>query len=83
METLKLLLIDDDRLQARIVQQQLKGFRGATYSMDWAATYEEGLEMLLNGEYTACLLDFQLGPRDGLELIREAKEHECATPIIF
>ncbi len=83
MEPRKLLLIDDDRLQARIVQQQLKAFRGEAYDFEWAATYEEGLERLLSGEHTACLLDFQLGPRDGLELIREAKDHGCDVPIIF
>ena len=79
----KLLLIDDDRLQARIVQQQLKSFRGEPYAFEWASTYEEGLARLLSGEHTACLLDFQLGPRDGLELIREAKENGCEVPIIF
>ncbi|WP_221031001.1 GGDEF domain-containing response regulator [Actomonas aquatica] len=83
MDSRKLLLIDDDRLQARIVQQQLKAFHGEVYAFEWAATYEEGLQRLLSGEHTACLLDFQLGPRDGLELIREAKEAGCEVPIIF
>lgn len=83
MEPRKLLLIDDDRLQARIVEQQLKAFRGEPFAFEWAATYEVGLARLLSGEHTACLLDFQLGPRDGLELIREAREHDCAVPIIF
>src|SRR6185503_9755030 len=31
----------------------------------------------------ACLLDYQLGDRDGLQLIREAVERECRTPIVF
>ncbi len=83
MEPRTLLLIDDDRLQARIVQQQLKAFRGEAYTFEWAATYEQGLERLLSGDHTACLLDFQLGPRDGLELIREAKANGCEVPIIF
>ena len=79
----RLLLIDDDRLQARLVSQQLKAFRGTKYEMDWAATYEEGIAKLLQGGYAACLLDYQLGDRDGLELIREAKQRGCDVPIIF
>ncbi|MCF3651883.1 diguanylate cyclase [Synoicihabitans lomoniglobus] len=79
----KLLLIDDDRLQAQIVRQQLNSFRSSVFEFEWASTYEEGLERLLSEEHTACLLDFQLGPRDGLALIREAREKECAVPIIF
>jgi two-component system, cell cycle response regulator len=30
-----------------------------------------------------CLLDYRLGARDGLQLIREAAEQGCRTPIVF
>lgn len=78
-----LLLIDDDRLQARMVQQQLKAFRRDQFEMEWAATFEDGLERLLSDEHEVCLLDFQLGERDGLELIQQAKEAGCTVPIVF
>ena len=65
MEKRQLLLIDDDRLQFRITQSLVRGFR-PPYELDWASTYEEGVERLLSRPYAACLLDFQLGPRDGL-----------------
>lgn len=83
METRRLLLIDDDRLQARLVEQQLKAFRRERFQLEWAETFEEGLERLLSGEHEVCLLDFQLGPRDGLELIRQAKAADCRVPIVF
>ncbi len=83
METRPLLLIDDDRLQARLVQQQLKAFRRERFQMEWAETFETGLERLLSGDHEVCLLDFKLGPRDGLELIRMAKESGCNVPIVF
>ncbi|MFO1447755.1 MAG: diguanylate cyclase [Opitutaceae bacterium] len=77
-----ILLIDDDRLQYRITQALMRGFRPA-YELEWASSYEEGVELLLKRSYGACLLDFQLGKRDGLELIREVTEKGCHTPIIF
>lgn len=83
MSLRKLLLIDDERLQARVVEQQLKAFHGERFEFEWASTYEKGLERLMTGEHVVCLLDFQLGPKDGLELIREAKENRCHVPIIF
>jgi len=83
MSLRKLLLIDDERLQARVVEQQLKAFHGERFEFEWASTYEAGLERLMSGEHVVCLLDFQLGPKDGLELIREAKEDRCHVPIIF
>lgn len=76
-------MIDDDRLQFRYTQAQFRNFRAGQYHLDWAATYEEGIEKLLGGGYSACLLDYQLGARDGLELIREAVAKGCRTPIIF
>lgn len=79
----KILLIDDDRLQFRVTQAHFKNFHGEKYELDWAATYEAGMEKLLHGDHAACLLDFQLGERDGLQLIREAVSRGCRTPIVF
>lgn len=79
----QILLIDDDRLQFRLTQAHFKNFRGERYELDWAATYEEGLDKLLRGTHVACLLDYQLGERDGLQLIREAMAQGCRTPIVF
>lgn len=79
----KVLLIDDDRLQFRLTQAHFEKFQTDRYELDWADTYEGGLTRLCSGEYAACLLDFQLGERDGLQLIREAVARECRTPIVF
>ena len=38
---------------------------------------------LLSGEFSACLLDYQLGERDGLQLIRDAIAQGCRAPIVF
>ena len=78
-----ILLIDDDRMQFRLLQAHFKNFRRGRYELDWAATYEDGLEKLLHGTHEACLLDYQLGDRNGLELIHEAVARGCFTPIIF
>lgn len=78
-----MLLIDDDRLQYRITLAHFAAFHGDAYELHWAETYEEGITRLLSGEYAVCLLDYQLGERDGLQLIREALARECRTPIVF
>lgn len=82
-EARKVLLIDDDRLQWRIVEQQLRAVDRAGFVLTCAGTYEEGLKKLTSNGFAACLLDYQLGERDGLQLLREAVAAECRTPIIF
>jgi diguanylate cyclase (GGDEF)-like protein len=79
----RILLIDDNRLQFQLTQAQFAQFRAEKFDLDYASTYEEGLAQLLAGGHAACLLDYQLGERDGLELIREAVARGCKTPIIF
>lgn len=79
----KILLIDDDRLQCRLTQAHFEKFRGERFGLDWAETFEEGLARLLTGDYAACLLDYQLGLRTGLELIQQAVAAGCRTPIVF
>lgn len=79
----KILCIDDDRLQHRLVQQLVKNFKLSQFEYDAAETYDAGLKKLLSGKYAVCLLDYRLGRRDGLELLQEAKMAQCETPIIF
>ena len=76
-------MVDDDRLQFRLTQAHFKHFRTESFDLDWAPTYEEGIARLMTGDYAACLLDYQLGERDGLQLLREAVERGCSTPIVF
>jgi diguanylate cyclase (GGDEF)-like protein len=79
----KILLIDDDRLQFRLTQAHFGSFQTELYELEWAANYDEGIRKLLSGVYAACLLDYQLGDRDGLQLIRDAVGQGCRTPIVF
>jgi diguanylate cyclase (GGDEF)-like protein len=79
----RILLIDDQPMQYRLTQTFFGEFRSSRFELDWAESYEAGLSRLLKGEHAACLLDYQLGPRDGLQLVREAVARGSRTPIIF
>ncbi len=81
--TQRILIIEDDRLQFRVTERLLANARMARFEISWAQTFEEGLSLLLTGNYAACLLDFQLGARDGLELLQAARAENCHTPVIF
>jgi diguanylate cyclase (GGDEF)-like protein len=70
-------------MQCLLTKASFAQFRQEKFEIDWADTYGKGLKKLLSREYTACLLDYQLGERDGLALIREAIAAGCRVPIIF
>ncbi len=77
------LMIDDDRLQCRLTEKLFEHFQGERFRLYPVYNYEEGLAELLGGGHAACLLDYQLGPRDGLALMREAVAAGAVTPVVF
>jgi diguanylate cyclase (GGDEF)-like protein len=79
----KILLIDDDPAIAEMLGLFVSGFRRGPFVLEHAVDYEEGLRRLLSDAYALCLLDYNLGARNGLELLREAKVSRCATPVIL
>jgi two-component system, cell cycle response regulator len=83
MEMSRVLVIDDDSLQFRLLQEHFKNFRVGTHELVWAETYDDGLAKLTTGDFAVCLLDYRLGERDGLQLLREATQAGCRTPIVF
>jgi diguanylate cyclase (GGDEF)-like protein len=79
----KILLIDDDATIAEMIGFMVTAFRRGPFVVEHRANYASGLQSLLTGDYVLCLLDYHLGERDGLELLREAKAQHCPTPVIL
>src|SRR5947209_20480727 len=79
----RVLLIDDDEAVFGIFRELLQVFGGGRYCLDWAGSYDAGLQALLLGEHDVCLLDYMLGSRNGLDLLRAAVAAGCQTPVIL
>jgi len=80
---LQVLLIDDDEDDFVLTGDLVSLIRvPAIAQMKWASSYEAGLLALRDNCNDVCLLDYRLGARDGLELLREARSQGCLCPII-
>lgn len=79
----RILLIDDELTQFTCVRDMVAEFRTERFEIDWAPTFNDGLRALRTGRHCACLLDYKLGQRTGLELLREAMRLHVSTPIIM
>ncbi len=77
-----ILLIDDDE-DALLITRGLLSQSQAAYDVDWVGTYEGGVEALRQDRHQACLLDYRLGARDGLDLLRQVIGENCRVPIIM
>lgn len=77
------LLIDDDQEDCLLLQKLLGRVKGVYYKVQSETSYEEGLKRLLDGENEVCLVDYQLGARNGIELLKEARGRGYGQPIIL
>jgi signal transduction histidine kinase len=79
---IRVLLIDDDR-DDYLLTRDFVSELGDRYTLDWIPGYEEGLEAICTGTHDVVLLDYRLGARSGIELLREAQARRCSGPIIL
>lgn len=82
-ETINILLIDDDEDDFLITQDHLSDFEERRYVLDWRDTYQGGLDAIQRAEHDVYLLDYHLGVRSGIDLLREAIRLGVHRPIIM
>ncbi len=80
---IRVLLVDDDEEDYLVTWQLLSSVAGRKFHVDWVATYEAGLRSLMSGLHDVALLDYRLGPRCGLDLLREALQAGVRLPMIL
>lgn len=78
-----ILLIDDDEEDYILTRDLIEQINHRRYTVDWVDSYEKALEVIGRNGHDVCLVDYRLGARDGLELIREAQRMECRCPYIL
>lgn len=81
--TVRLLLVEDDEEDYRLVRQWLADSEDGPFRLEWVATIEAANAALARAEHDTCLLDYRLGEHSGLDLLREAIAHHWDTPIIL
>ena len=83
-EVLDILLIEDDEDDYMITQALLSKAQSIDCDLDWAQSYDEGIEAIVSNTYDACLVDYRLGAQTGLDLLEEVNRRGgVPTPIIL
>jgi PAS domain S-box-containing protein len=82
-EPIKILLVEDDEDDFILTRELLAEIPGRRFTLDWARTFEEGLEILARNQHAVALVDYRLGAHNGIELLRAAIERGCSAPVIL
>lgn len=72
IQTLHILLIDDDEDDFVNIRGLLSEVGLTRYKLIWKSDYAQGMAALEAGSFDACLVDYRLGERTGLDFIDEA-----------
>src|ERR1700682_5791142 len=80
---IKILIIDDDEEDFFLTSQYIKKIRGKEFVIDWCYRYNDALEAILEARYDIYFIDYYLGARTGLELMKEALDQNCEQPLIL
>lgn len=81
--TVRVLVVDDDEDDFVMFRDHLSQLQTQRFTVEWAPSYDEGKARIASGEHDVCFLDYRLGIRTGLDLLREAAENGWATPLIL
>lgn len=82
-QTIHVLLIDDDEDCYVLTRDMLSCSQDPAFEIEWVDSYTGGRAALGQKRHDVCLMDFRLGPRDGLDLLREAVGAGCTIPIVL
>lgn len=83
MNSIRLLLVDDDEDDFWLTQDYLLGIGHQQFEIDWASTYAQAVGKLSEQPYDICLTDFLLGAKTGLDLLQEAQRVGSQVPIVL
>jgi PAS domain S-box-containing protein len=80
---IRILIIDDDEEDFFITSQYIKKIRGKEFIIDWCYRYKEAYDAILEAKYDIYFIDYYLGAKTGLDLMKEALLHRCEQPLIL
>jgi len=81
-EPIRILIIDDDEDDFFITSTLMKEIDGS-FQVDWCYNYNEALDHICHYRYDLYFIDYYLGARTGLDLLKEALLRNCEGPLIL
>jgi PAS domain S-box-containing protein len=82
-QPIRILIIDDDEDDFFITTDYIKSIEDGNFIIDWCPYYQEALERIQAKLYDIYFVDYRLGPKTGLDLLKRAIELKCEEPIVL
>lgn len=81
--TVHILIIDDDQDDYMILRDYIHEIEGVDYQITWCPRYVDALRHVIARDYDLYFVDYRLGAKSGVDLLKQAHAHECEEPFIL
>lgn len=79
----KISIIEDDEADYFLMNDYICDIQDCSFDITWSFNYADGLKELLSNKHDIYFIDYMLGAKTGLDLLREAIANGCDSPIIL
>jgi PAS domain S-box-containing protein len=79
----RILIIDDDEDDFILTSTFIQGIQDSHFDIQWCYNYKKALESIGRKEFDLYFVDYRLGAKTGIDLLKEACEKNCEEPIIL
>jgi PAS domain S-box-containing protein len=83
IKDIKILIVDDDQDDFIITSEYIRHIQGNSFSIDWCHKYNEALQHMVSHQYDLYFVDYRLGAKSGVDLLKDALKNNCDEPIIL
>ncbi len=80
---LNILVVDDDEDDFFIISEYIRSIPAKDFKVDWAYNYADAFNRMVSQRYDLCFVDYRLGIKTGMELLKDAIAAGCEGPIIL
>jgi len=82
-EPIRILIIDDDHDDFLIISDYLKAIDPNRFNIDWCYQYTDAVNKIATKAHNIYFVDYRLGAKTGLDLLRDAEALKSEQPIIL
>src|SRR5688572_18817970 len=79
----RILVVDDDEDDYFLTSELIRNIPSSGFTIDWCYSYKDALEQMTTKRHDLYFIDYLLGAKTGLELLKEAMAAGVEQPIIL
>jgi len=83
IDVIAVLLVEDDEDDYLITREMLASQDRARFTVEWQADFDEALAAIHERRHDVYLIDYRLGARTGLDLVRAGFTHRPLAPVLI